>query len=71
MLEKIMKTTKTQNHNQIDKDLVSDVLKYIENRGWTELIDRRWGGEVSDIIKIKFPNINIETLNYILELILI
>ena len=49
-----MKTTKTQNHNQIDKDLVSDVLKYIENRGWTELIDRRWGGEVSDIIKTKF-----------------
>ena len=56
--------------NLIDKQLSSQVLKYLENIGWSELIDDRWKDEVIEIIKTNFPQINEETLNYILKLII-
>ena len=33
--------TLTQN-SMINKHLVSDVLIYLEDEGWSELIDKRW-----------------------------
>lgn len=56
--------------NLIDKQLSSQVLKYLENIGWSELIDDRWKDEVIEIIKTNFPQINEETLNYILKIII-
>ena len=57
--------------NAINKDLVRNVLLYLENLGWTELIDSRWKNKVVDDIKEGFPNIDIDNLNYILNLILV
>lgn len=56
--------------NLIDKQLSSQVLKYLENIGWSELIDDRWKDEVIEIIKTNFPQINEETLNHILKIII-
>ena len=56
--------------NLRDKQLSSQVLKYLEDIGWSELIDDRWKDEVIEIIKTKFPQINEETLNHILKLII-
>lgn len=56
--------------NLIDKQLSSQVLKYLENIGWSELIDERWKDDVIEIIKTNFPQINKETLNHILKIII-
>lgn len=56
--------------NLIDKQLSSQVLKYLEDIGWSELIDDRWKDKVIEIIKTNFPQINEETLNHILKIII-
>lgn len=56
--------------NLIDKQLSSQVLKYLEDIGWSELIDDRWKNEVVEIIKTKFPEINEKTLEHILNIII-
>ena len=50
---------------------VQDVLAYLENIGWTELIDSRWERQVIKDIQSGFPNIDPETLEYVLNLVLI
>lgn len=55
----------------IDKDLVRKSLIYLEEIGWSELIDSRWENEVTKIIKEQFPEINDETLKYALKIVLI
>jgi hypothetical protein len=55
----------------IDNDLVRKSLIYLEEIGWSELIDSRWEKDVINTINEKFPEINEETLNYILKIILV
>ena len=54
----------------INKHLVSDVLNYLEDKGWSELIDKRWEKEVKTEILKKYPQIDEDTLKYVLELVL-
>lgn len=61
--------TLTQN-NIINNYLVSDVLNYLEEEGWSELIDRRWEIEVKKEILKKYPQIDEDTLKYVLKLVL-
>ena len=55
----------------MDKNKVSEVLKYLEDSGWATLIDGRWKAEVSSDIVSKFPNLDEEVLNYVLNLVLV
>lgn len=54
-----------------DTEIISQVLNYlIEEQGWSELIDPRWEEDVQKEIRNKFPEINEDTLNYIIKLVL-
>lgn len=54
----------------IDKHLVSKALQYLEEQGWNGLIDERWKDDVNKEITVKFPDINEETLNDILNVVI-
>lgn len=53
-----------------NKSLVRDILIYLETQGWTEIIDERWESKVKEDILKGFPNIDEDTLNYVLNLII-
>ena len=53
-----------------NKSLVRDVLIYLETQGWTEIIDERWESKIKEDILKGFPNIDKDTLNYVLNLII-
>ena len=55
----------------IDYNLVSKALIHLENAGWSDLIDKRWKSNVSREITENFPEINKETLNHVLDCVLI
>ena len=57
-------------NNMVNKQLVSDVLIYLEDEGWSELIDKRWEIEVKTEILKKYPRIDEDTLKYVLKLVL-
>ena len=47
------------------------ILQFLENKGWSEIIDSRWESKVKSEILQEFPDIDNELLNYILNLVLI
>lgn len=53
------------------KPTIQEVLKYLEQEGWTELIDSRWERQVIREIRSGFPDIDQKTLEYILNLVLV
>lgn len=55
----------------MDKNKVSEILRYLEDSGWSTLIGGRWKEEVSSAIVVKFPNLDEEILNYVLNLVLV
>jgi hypothetical protein len=55
----------------VNKNIISEVLKYLEDIGWSELICSRWRKDVINDIKKEFPNIDDGTLEYILKIILV
>lgn len=55
----------------VDKEIISSILCYLEEIGWSELICSRWKKEVVNDIKQKFPDINNETIDYILKIVLV
>lgn len=50
---------------------VKSVLIYLEDAGWSDLIDSRWKKEVIRDIKQKFPNISQSVLDEVLKLVLV
>ena len=56
--------------DDIDYDLVSQALIYLEECGWSELIDERWKNDVIDNIREKFPDIDESTLNCVLDTVI-
>jgi hypothetical protein len=57
-------------NSMINNHLVYDVLIYLEDEGWSELIDKRWEPEVKTEILKKYPQIDEDTLKYVLKLVL-
>lgn len=53
-----------------DSEIISQVLHYLLEQGWSELIDPRWEEDVRKEITKKFTEINEDTLNYIIKLVL-
>lgn len=49
----------------------SDILKYLEDIGWTELIDSRWERQVIKDIQSGFPDITKEVIEEVLDLVLV
>lgn len=52
-------------------DRVYQILLYLDEIGWTELIDSRYKDQVIEDINLKFPDLNKETLQIILDMILV
>lgn len=51
--------------------IVTDVLQYISDIGWSDLIDSRWREELIKDILDGFPDILEDELNEILNVVLI
>lgn len=49
---------------------IKEILEYLDDSGWSELIDSRWKDDVIRDIKLKFPNVNEETLKEVLKVTL-
>lgn len=54
----------------MDDNQVKKILLYLENQGWSDLIDYRWKSEVINEIHSKFPNLEDDVLNKVLNLVL-
>lgn len=50
---------------------VSECLEYLEDRGWTELIDSRFEDDVREEILKEFPRISDDVLEQVLKLVLV
>lgn len=54
-----------------NKLLVKKVLDYLAAIGWTELIEARYERQVLKDIIEEFPKIDADTLNYVLDKVLV
>lgn len=50
---------------------VSKCLQYLENAGWSDLIDSRYENQVTDELMKQFPNISDDVLVRVLNLVLV
>lgn len=50
---------------------VNKCLRYLDNTGWSDLIDSRWEEDVVKELKHNFPNISDEVIEKVLELVLV
>ena len=55
----------------INYDLVSKALIFLENEGWSDLIDKKWKKEIIKTLKNNFPDMDKETLEHVLDCVLI
>ena len=49
-----------------------DIRKYLlflDDEGWSELIDERWKGEVKQLLTSKFPGMTLEEWNEIVNVV--
>lgn len=51
----------------IDKHKISSYLTYLDQQGWSELIDERWKKDVYNELKNEFPDMSNEEWNYMCE----
>lgn len=54
----------------MNKTIISEVLCYLEEIGWADLIDSRYKDYVISDIRSKFPNISPKDLQKVLDLVL-
>lgn len=57
----------------MEKDIekkVGDCLKFLEEKGWSELIDKKWKKDVIKDLKEEFPDIDKETIGEVLSVVL-
>lgn len=50
---------------------VNKCLRYLDNAGWSDLIESRWEEDVVKELKHNFPNISDEVIEKVLELVLV
>lgn len=55
----------------VDFDLLSKALLHLENEGWSDLIDKRWKKEIIKTLNKAFPSMNKETLDEVLNCVII
>ena len=49
---------------------VKDVLLYLQEAGWSDLVDERWKNKLETEIKTKFEYIKQDVLDEVLELVI-
>ena len=54
----------------VDYDVVAKALQFLEKKGWSDLIDKRWKKDVTNDLKEAFPDMDKETLGHILECVI-
>ena len=54
----------------MDEVTVIDVLLYLQEAGWSDLVDERWKNKLEAEIKTKFEYIKQEVLDEVLELVI-
>lgn len=47
------------------------ILEYLQEIGWSDLIDSRWRDKVTEDIRSEFPQVDDETLEEVLKTVLI
>ena len=57
--------------NYARKKLISTILLYLSEIGWSDLIDSRWRDNVIRDIKEKFPKTSNSIIEHILEVVLV
>ena len=55
----------------IMKTTVRDVLLFLEDTGWSDLIDKRWERQLIKEIQSQFPGIEKDVLEEVLNLVLV
>jgi hypothetical protein len=53
------------------KDDIGKCLLLLEEEGWSELIDSRWTDKVIEIIKEKYPDMDDDTIQDVLKIVII
>jgi hypothetical protein len=57
--------------NEINCDLLTDMLEFLERQGWSDLIDQKWKTEVLLQLEIAFPGAPKEIIQKVLDIVLI
>lgn len=47
------------------------ILEYLQELGWSDLIDSRWRNKVTEDIRSEFPQVDDEILEEVLKIVLI
>ena len=47
------------------------ILEYLQEIGWSDLIDSRWRYKVTEDIRSEFPQVDDETLKEVLKIVLV
>lgn len=47
------------------------ILEYLQEIGWSDLIDSRWRDKVTEDIRSEFPQVDDETLEEVLKIVLV
>jgi hypothetical protein len=55
---------------EMNEVTIKDVLEFLDESGWSELIDSRWERELTKEIYNKFPNISEEVLDKTLKIVI-
>lgn len=55
----------------VNRELVSKGLQFLEEKGWSDLIDGRWEDEVKKCLLAEFPDMNEDTVNDILDVVIL
>lgn len=53
----------------VNYDMVSKALMFLQNNGWSDLIDRKWKKEVEKQLKENF-DMDKETLKHVLDCVI-
>lgn len=53
-------------HEEID---IRKYLQFLDDDGWSELIDERWKDEVKQLLTSRFPEMTVEEWNEIADVV--
>jgi len=56
----------TRNFRNMD---IQKYLQFLDDEGWSELIDERWKNEVKQLLTLKFPEMTLEEWNEIVDVL--
>lgn len=56
----------TRNYRNMD---IHKYLQFLDDEGWSELIDERWKNEVKQLLTLKFPEMTLEEWNEIVDVV--